>query len=305
MAFFCTATILPPEGSSARVVSWVFPTIIQPFLAGTLTRARVFGASIYDNPHIPESEIRYLESLHPIGSVSRRIRLDGEWLPGLGGALAYHGFNRQLHVREQTAIAMNRPLLWSWDFNVDPLCSIIAQREGNIYSFKKELVQAPGNIPEMCQMFYDAFPRHGAEIWLYGDASGNRRTGQSGKSDYFIILQEMKSYGVPIRLRVSESNPNVPDRINAVNRLMKDEEGQVRIQVDPSCHELIADFEGVLRDGKGGILKTSNRKDPYFWRTHISDATGYMLAYEEPVRPPQTRRNAPSPPPPSYAHERS
>ncbi len=55
--------------------------------------------------------------------------------------------------------------------------------------------------------------------------------------------------------------------------------------IDPSCQELAKDLEGVLRDNKGGILKTSNRKDPYFWRTHISDALGYWINREAPVRP--------------------
>jgi hypothetical protein len=52
-------------------------------------------------------------------------------------------------------------------------------------------------------------------------------------------------------------------RVNAVNRLLKYEHGQVRVRIDPSCHELIADLEQVLRDGQK-IKKTGRRSDPYF-----------------------------------------
>ena len=87
-----------------------------------------------------------------------------------------------------------------------------------------------------------------------------------------------------MRLKVAEVNPLVTDRINAVNRAFRDEEGVARVEIDPSCTELIEDFEQVLRDNKGGLKKTHNRKDPYFRRTHTSDAFGYWIAYEEPVR---------------------
>lgn len=286
--FFCTCTLLPPEGQRSSVISWVFPKIINPWKQGELPHVALFGASIYDNPAIAESEIRRLEAIYPVGSPARRIRLLGEWLPGIGGARAYASFDRSLHVRTQPDIAQRRPLFWIWDFNVEPLVSLIAQRDNNVYRIFNELVLDEGSVGEMCQLFYDRFPTHQAEIWIYGDASGSKRTSQTGKTDYFLIQNEMKAYGVPLRMKVPEENPHVPDRVNSVNRLLYDEEGVVRTQIDPSCGELIADLEGVLRDNRGGLLKSYNRKDPYSRRTHTSDAWGYFTSYEEPVRPPQS-----------------
>lgn len=290
LLFYCTATILPPEGTVGGA-SWVFPQIIQPFLDGRTKHIGVFGASIYDNPGIPRDEIARLESLYPEGSLSRRIRLEGEWLPGIGGARAYHAFNRQIHVVKQPELNLRRPLCWTWDFNVEPMCSVIGQTDGLVYRVFREFYLQEGNIPEMCQMFYDNFPNHQAEIWLYGDATSNRRTGQTGQTDYWTILNEMKGYGVPIRMKVPQENPKVPDRVNAVNRILLDEDGQVRLTIDQSCQELASDLDNVLRDNRGGIMKTNNKKDPYFWRTHISDALGYWINYEEPVRPPSVTRD--------------
>ncbi len=291
LIFFCTATLLPPEGQQ-QTVSWVFPKIITPWKEGALLHIGLWGASIYDNPGIPRDEIKRLEAIYPEGTPARRIRLEGEWLPGMGGALAYASFARQIHVKPQPSIIQRMPLVWMWDFNVEPMVSLVGQFDGFIYRFHREFFMEQGNIPDMCDAFYEAFPEHGSEVWLYGDATGKGRTGQTGKSDYWTILNQMKQYTSPIRMRVPEENPRIADRINAVNRLLKDEDGQNRISIDPTCRNLITDMEGVLRDNKGGVMKITNKKDPYFWRTHISDAAGYWLSFEEPVRPQSARGNS-------------
>ena len=76
-----------------------------------------------------------------------------------------------------------------------------------------------------------------------------------------------------------EANLLVSMRVNAINRLLRGEQGAVHVRIDPSCHELIADLEQVLRDGQK-IKKTGRRSDPYFWRTHTSDALSCLLAFD-------------------------
>lgn len=289
LRLFNTCTLLPPVGQVGGV-TWVFSEVIDKFTAGTLPNVGVFGSSIYDNPHIPRDEITKLESRFPPTSTEGRIRLGGEWLPGLSGARAYTAFDRRLNVRPQPILNLRRPLAWIWDFNVEPMVSLLGQTENLqnnklLFRVYKELVIEGGaSIPEMCQLFYEMHPSHMAEIWVYGDASGKRRNAQSNKTDYTIIFNEMRHYGVPFKMKVPENNPSVPDRINAMNTIMRDSDGENRFECDPSCIGLIADFEQVLRDGRGGIKKSSNRKDPYFQRTHYTDAAGYWISWEEPVR---------------------
>jgi len=285
LKIFITATLLPPEGQIGGV-SWSFPKIIQPAKEGRLDYVGLFGASIYDNPHIPILEIERLEAKYPPGSVQRRIRLNGEMLPGMGGSRAYTNFNRMINSRTQPEINLRRPLAWMWDFNVEPMVSAIGQYDGEMFRVHQELILDEGNTQEMCQLFYEAHPEHYAEIWIYGDATGKRRgtRGKVGETDYTIIMNEMNNYGVPLRMKVPDANPSVPDRINAMNLACSGRNGLVSLEIDPTCVELTADFEQVLRDGRGGIKKTYSRKDAYFRRTHISDAVGYWVAYEKPVR---------------------
>lgn len=269
-------------------VSWLFPEKIKPWLDDPRKcDYRLFGWSIYDNPHILPSEIARLEAKYPAGSVENAIRLQGEWLPGLQGSRAYTSFDVRLHVRPQPHIQARRPICWTWDFNVEPMVSLIGQRDGTIFRVHRELViETDASVDQMVQYFHEVMPSHHGEVWVYGDASGRARNDAipGGRSEYSLILNLMRTYGSPVRLKVPEANPLVTDRINALNRCMKDENGVIHLEVDPSCKELIADLEQVLRDNRGGLKKVRDRKDPYSKRTHPSDALGYWVNYEEPVR---------------------
>lgn len=283
LVVFMTCTLLPPIGQVGGV-TWVFPEIIKPWQEKKSKTWMLFGASIYDNPHLGPDEIAALEAIYPLGSAARRIRLDGEWLPGIGGTRAYAGFNARVHVRPQPPIIDRRPLAFIWDFNIEPLITLIGQRDQNLFRIFAELPMEEGNIPDMCQMFYERFGGHRGEIYIYGDSTGQGRTPQFAKSDYGIILNELKRYGLPTRMKVPLKNPLVNDRLAAVNRAFKNEEGQSLVEIDPSCTELIADLEQVLLDSHGGIKKSHNSKDPYYRRTHASDGFGYWIAHEAPVR---------------------
>lgn len=285
LTIFGACTLLPPEGQVGGV-SWMFGDKIKPWLANpTGVDYQIFGASIYDNPHILPEEIKRLEARYPVGSVERAIRLDGEYLPGLQGTRAYGSFDARIHVKPQGEFIPRRPICWMLDFNVDPMVSHIGQRDGNIFRVHRELVLEGGDgVSEMCQMFHETAPLNHGEVWVYGDASGQNGDGHTGRSYFQIIVNVMRTYGVPLRLKIPEANPHVPDRINAVNSALKGPQGEVNVEVDPSCKELVDDFEQVLRDNRGGIKKSHNRKDPYARRTHASDDVGYWISYEAPVR---------------------
>lgn len=283
LILFGTCTILPEPGRSSGI-SWLFKEVIEPWQKKKIKGIGVFGASIYDNPHLPADQIRKLEDKYPEGSIERRIRLDGELLPGLLGATAYPAFQYLLNVRPQPGINPRRPLCWALDFNVSPMCSLLIQREPGLVRVLHEFVLDGGGLAAVADAFVDYVPTHQAEIWIYGDATSKRRIGQTGKSDYWVLMNHLTQYNSPLRLKVPEENPKVPDRINAVNQALKNSEGVNTIEIDPSCIELIADLEQVVRDQKAGIKKVTDPQNPYFQRTHTSDALGYYISYEMPVR---------------------
>ncbi|MCU1294033.1 MAG: hypothetical protein JWP08_2883 [Bryobacterales bacterium] len=62
-------------------------------------------------------------------------------------------------------------------------------------------------------------------------------------------------------------------RVRCVNSCLTNALGEVRLQIDPRCKELIKDLEEVLFKPESGVIdKTRDLK-----RTHASDALGYLV----------------------------
>lgn len=296
---FTTCTLLPPIGQAGGI-TWVFPDVIEPWKRGRAIGYQIFGSSIWDNPHIPEEEIERLERMYTPGTTQYRIRLGGELLPGLSGARAYSSFQRNIHMRELGLISQYLPLVWCSDFNVEPMHHVVGQKHGPRFLFFSEIYLDVGTVGDTVEAFRTMYPNHQAGVELYGDAtSKSRRSGQTGKSDYQLIMNGMATYPSDVKLCVPEANPFVADRVNAVNYAMAGEAGKVNVLVDPRCVKLVQDFEQVMLDPKGGIKKTSDKKNHNYYLSHGSDAAGYWISNVAPVTAPRgigkRHVNVPSP----------
>jgi len=288
LRIFGTATLLPDKeatfGMNEANTLWLFSKLIQPIQRGERTDIGLFGASIYDNGSLLKEELIKLETRYPLDSVVGKIRLLGEYLPGMMGAIAYHSFNRLIHIQPQDKYySPYSPLLWTWDFNIEPMVTLVCQKDGGIFRILRELYLDVGSISAMVDLFKGNYPNHEGGIWVYGDFMGNRRDHQSGQSDYTLIMNGMSNYPSYITLKVPSRTIAIKDRLNAMNVGFKDESGEHHIEIDPSCVELIKDCESVLLDARGQIKKSYKKRDRYFYRTHSSDALGYLLVTERPV----------------------
>ncbi|MCB9385094.1 MAG: hypothetical protein H6509_10790 [Bryobacterales bacterium] len=186
----------------------------------------------------------------------------------------YCAFDRQENLR-QREVDPDADLLWSLDFNVHPMCSVIAQREGTDLYVVDEIRLGTSSTPEVCEEFSRRYKRHRGKIWIYGDASGRRRTTTSAYSDYELIRKHFRGDG-RFEMLVERSNPAVRDRINLVNSRLCNAEGERRLFVAPKCRGLIEDFEQVTYKADS----TAIDKDRNPERTHLSDALGYLLWQE-------------------------
>jgi phage terminase large subunit-like protein len=280
-----TATLLPPVGQRGGV-SWVYEDIIKPWQKGKRKDVIIISAGIRDNPHIGRDEVRVLESVFPPGSKQHDIRIAGKLIPGLGGALAYHSFDHDLHIQDLEPPSPNIPLAWCWDFNVAPMITLMGQCIGGKFYVYRELILEEGNIPEMCEYFMNTLDTLNirAPVYIYADATGTNRNSQTGDTDFRVIQNSIVRYGTQFRMRVKPKNPPVSSRLQAVNRALKNEWGEANVVIDRQCSEVISDMEGVLMDVIGGIKKSKNTQEPYYRRTHASDALGYWIEFEAPVK---------------------
>jgi hypothetical protein len=139
---------------------------------------------------------------------------------------------------------------------------------------------------------YADWKDHRGPISVYGDATGGARTTQNekGSSDWDLVKENLyRDFGteqVTVRLNLSANGKpvNMPERsrVNAVNSRLKSDSGIVRMMVDGAHAPMtVKDFEGVrlLEGGSGEIDK---KNDPKL--THLTDAVGYYIAKEFPVR---------------------
>lgn len=211
----------------------------------------------------------------------------------------YKSFSVSRNVRP-CAFDPRRPLVWSLDFNVDPMCSVIAQWHEEItastyltnekrkaISVLQEISLPNSSTLEACQEFVhrteqyqQASQGRQIQVRVYGDRSGQSRK-TVGDSDYQVIREFFKGQrGYRITTHLSKSNPAVKDRVNAVNAMLCNALGEVRCYLDPSCKELINDFSQVQwkRDTSGNSTGQIDKSDPD--RTHSSDAFGYFIEKE-------------------------
>lgn len=282
------ATLVPEDGG--REASWAFTELVQPWQAGARPDMAIFTASIYDNPTLDPDEIARVEATFPPGTPEHDIRVLGKLVPGVSGILAYPTFVRNMHVTEAIGphtINDNLALCLAVDFNVNPMIMEICQIRGRGDELEvdvlDEIFLSPGTIPDLSDAFRRRYPHHGAELRVYADAAGQAIDRQTGVSDHAVLLEGFQGYRAPVRLYAPVQNPLQIDRLNAVNRLLRDHTGRVRFRVSSHCPELAKDLETVRRDPRTVIAKSSRPGDPYRMRTHCSDATGYLVCYEAPL----------------------
>lgn len=221
----------------------------------------------------------------------KKYVLDADWdkemeidFRSVSGTPAYPNFS-PANLKSGLEYNPLRPLCLCCDFNVDPMVWPIAQIAGGIIYFINEISRGPTNITDMVMEFRDIYPNHGAEIWVYGDATSTRRTAQTAKSDYDLMKLAFRGYSSSVVYKIPNNNPAVRDRLNAFNNRLKGPEGEIGILIDPDkCPELVQDLNEVIMrpDGKE-TEKSFDRRNPYHRRTHASDGGGYFISREWPV----------------------
>ncbi len=198
----------------------------------------------------------------------------GEYLNPKSG-LVYHAFDRSASVQEQKS-DQRLPLLWALDFNVNPMSSIVAQKDGSEVRVLDEIVLRRASTLDACEEFVKRFPKWAAGVVVYADASAHHRQ-TAGTSDHDVLKDFFADYGKHrVQYRIPRSNPSVQMRVRLVNGKLKAADGESTLRVDPRCKELIADFDEVsyAKDS----LDIDKDNDPK--RTHLSDALGYLVWQE-------------------------
>jgi hypothetical protein len=263
----CGFAVWTPKG-----FDWVHRRFISHRVEGYET----IQARPFENRFLLEQVPDFYERLR--GSYDEnfyRQEVLGDYLNVRGG-LVYHAFDREKNLRE-AQVDPARPVVWALDFNVDPMCSVVAQvaRNGEVVVLD-EIALRRATTEQACEEFEKRFGMPRAGVIVYGDASGASMN-TTGYSDYQVIRNFFTGRAGTVSYRVPKANPPVRARVALVNARLWNANGEAQLFIDPKCSELIDDFEQVsYREDSAEIDKEKDRK-----RTHLSDALGYLIWQED------------------------
>lgn len=187
-------------------------------------------------------------------------------------------FNRDIHVIDCMGFQPGEAVHVAIDFNVSKMCaSAFAYRNDQIHFLQD--FEGSANTDELAKTLKAFYP--GRNIICYPDPAGNARKTSSavGVTDFSIL----RGHGFELRYR--SKHPSIVDSVNAVNRLLKDANGNVRLffnkrNVDGLIHSVeatswkpkanSADMDTATIDKAAGV-------------EHFSDGLRYACEYLMPV----------------------
>lgn len=230
--------------------SWQFPTITSPF--------------------IPLEEIEAAREDMDEKSFNQEFNASFETMSGR----VYHAFDRKVHAKRELAFDPTLPIWIGQDFNIDPMSSVVfqKQRNGELWAID-EIVLPSSNTYELCDELERRYWRYLDQITIYPDPAGAYRGHQRGESDLDIFRERGFR-----RQKYRRKHPPVADRVNAVNRLLMSANGSVKLYVDPRCKHFINALEQTL------YVPGSREVDKKAGVEHAADAGGYCIEFEFPTR---------------------
>ena len=211
-----------------------------------------------DNPHLPPDFIERLQANYDPSLL--RAYLDGEFV-NLTTGQVYDRFDRAKHVTATVPDVAREPIRVGIDFNVGNMSAVIAVRLSNGLLVVDEIAGAH-DTDALAQEIRRRHPQQ--QIYIYPDASGGSRSTNASQTD----IQILESYGMSNQS--PRSNPPVRDRVSAVQALLENGKGQVRLQVAQGCRRVIECLELQCYSDKG-----EPDKDAGF--DHMNDALGYLV----------------------------
>jgi hypothetical protein len=244
-------------------------------------------------------------------------------LENLGVGLAYYAFDRKAQMRN-FAYDPNHPIWWAIDFNVNPMCSVIGQTINGVVRVLDELVMHHSHTLAHCEEFLARTEKWVEQrelpddlmgidddliqnailinppmpllVYIYGDPSADSLKTSASRTDWEIIKRFFGRYTDRFRaqFRVPSKAGPVKDRVNCVNAKLLNFAGGRHLFLTSNCRELAADFEqlGWKADPHGNSLSELDKSDPM--RSHLSDALGYYIVREFPMRAQSGERAGPA-----------
>lgn len=261
-----------PEGFKFVHSQFVEQVRVKPELGAMYG---LIQASTYDNEaNLPDDYIPSLLASYPAQLIDAYI--DGQFVNLKTGSV-YTAYNRVANNCTDV-ILPNDTLFIGMDFNVGKMAAITHVKRN---SFPRAVDEITGayDTPDMIRRIKERYWKHenGAfvqtcAIRVYPDASGDSRKSVNASKTDIALLKE-----AGFTVVVNGSNPPVKDRINAMNGMFCNAQGERRYLVNHvTCPNYTASLEQQAWAENGEPDKTTGHD-------HCCDAGGYFIIKDFPI----------------------
>lgn len=225
-------------------------------------------APTYSNPFLPPDYVDSLRASYPAGLIDAYI--EGKFT-NLSSGSVYPDFSRRLNHAE-VEMREGEPLKVGMDFNRLHMAAVVyVIRDGRPIAVDE--ITDGRDTPYMANLLVERYKAKGHAVEVFPDASGANKSSKNASESDITIL---KAAGLVVR--VNGANPAIMDRVNAVNSLILNGDGERRLLVNTNRCPMLADALEQQAFDKNGMPDKSSGND------HVIDAAGYPLAYLFPVK---------------------
>ena len=235
----------------------------------------VFYSKTDDNPYIDQIYIQQLR--RDMSPKEARRYLDGEWIE-ISGEVIYSEYYSDVQYLKDRVYEPDPKykIILSWDFNIaenKPMSALAMQYIDDTFHVFGEVILDGARTADTIDEFHGrGFLDPKFQYIVCGDASGKHRDTRSLRSDYDIILKELRNHNLNIEYLVPTANPAIRLRHNRVNAYCLNDLGQRRLTLYKGCATL---DEGLrltkLKPGANYIEDDSKRFQ------HCTTALGYAI----------------------------
>ena len=222
-----------------------------------------FQFTTLDGGNVPEEEVA--AARRELDERTFQQEYEASWISHTG--LVAYNFSKD-NVSEWKPYPAKQ-LIVGCDFNVEPLAAVIYTRTETGLHAIDEIVLHGSHTEELCEELKARYPTQ--QLVVFPDPAGTqRKTSAGGKTDISIL----QNAGFIVKYK--SRHPAVRDRINAMNSLLKNANGERRYLVDPKCKYLIKSLQRYA-------YKTGTQIPEKGEWDHMFDAATYAVEYLFPV----------------------
>lgn len=260
---------------------WVKKKIYDKFIKGLLSKPYFYQPALPDdNPFVTKEQWANWSNLDP---ESQKIMIKGIWSFKIGGNIWAYSFDEDRHVlpariKNANGVEVPNPFFeldkrlpvhLIFDFNVDPMTCLVAQREGTEWGkIIKEYRLLSSDIFELLDRI--KIDLAGYYLVATGDATGRARQGNNKGAKSYLDSIRRELQLSDRQMQFPPVNPSVKNTRVVVNSVFHK---HPRFFISSDCLFLIDDLHTVKTDDFGELDK--NKIDPT--KTHLLDNLRYFM----------------------------